>query len=429
LDHLLFAAYLIFFAWLITRIKFFTKSGLTTSQLIILFLLKVMAGIVYGWIGVYYGQMAQMVDTWAYHYESIQEYHLLISDPAEFVASLFRSNYENGYTNFLQSHNSWWNDLKANFLIKIMAIWNVFSFAHYYINLIFYSFITLFGPIAIYRVMKDIFPRRKIPVLIATFLIPSFIYWTSGLHKEGLIFTGLGLICYHLYFGFKEKRFSLQRVLLIILGFLLVLIFRNFLILPLLTAVIAWVASEKLKHKLKPIKVYGVIYLAALLIFFCGKFIHPRLDFLDAVAVKQKEFMNLGGGSAIQVDSLEPTISSFIANAPQAFLLSTIRPFPSDVHHLLSLAAAAEINTVLLLFVIFLFWRRNGIPMNTFLLFCLFFSFSVLMMIGYSVNVLGAIVRYRSIVIPFLIVPLMARIDWDKVGTITLGNMSNKNNV
>jgi hypothetical protein len=388
-----------------------------------------MAGIVYGWIGVYYGQMAQMVDTWAYHYESIQEYHLLISDPAEFVASLFRSNYENGYTNFLQSHNSWWNDLKANFLIKIMAIWNVFSFAHYYINLIFYSFITLFGPIAIYRVMKDIFPRRKIPVLIATFLIPSFIYWTSGLHKEGLIFTGLGLICYHLYFGFKEKHFSLQRVLLIILGFLLVLIFRNFLILPLLTAVIAWVASEKLKHKLKPIKVYGVIYLAALLIFFCGKFIHPRLDFLDAVAVKQKEFMNLGGGSAIQVDSLEPTISSFIVNAPQAFLLSTIRPFPSDVHHLLSLAAAAEINTVLLLFVIFLFWRRNGIPMNTFLLFCLFFSFSVLMMIGYSVNVLGAIVRYRSIVIPFLIVPLMARIDWDKVGTITLGNMSNKNNV
>jgi hypothetical protein len=139
--------------------------------------------------------------------------------------------------------------------------------------------------------------------------------------------------------------------------------------------------------------------------------------------------MNLGGGSAIQVDSLEPTFSSFISNAPQAFLLSTIRPFPSDVHHLLSLAAAAEINTVLLLFVVFLFWRRNGIPMNPFLIFCLFFSFSVLMMIGYSVNVLGAIVRYRSIVIPFLIVPLMARIDWDKVGTITLGNINNKNNV
>ena len=153
-----------------------------------------MAGIVYGWIGVYYGQMAQMVDTWAYHYESIQEYHLLISDPAEFVASLFRSNYENGYTNFLQSHNSWWNDLKANFLIKIMAIWNVFSFAHYYINLIFYSFITLFGPIAICRVMKDIFPRRKIPVLIATFLIPSFIIFLIFCSEHLWIFDKANIV-------------------------------------------------------------------------------------------------------------------------------------------------------------------------------------------------------------------------------------------
>jgi hypothetical protein len=308
-----------------------------------------------------------------------------------------------------------------------MAIWNVFSFAHYYINLIFYSFITLFGPIAIYRVMKDVFPRRKISVLIATFLIPSFIYWTSGLHKEGLIFTGLGLICYHLYYGFKEHSFSFARVAMIVLGFLLVLIFRNFLILPLLTAVIAWIASEKLK--VKPIKAFGLIYLVALVIFFCGKYISPKLDFLDAVAVKQKEFMNLGGGSAIQVNSLEPTISSFISNTPQAFLLSTIRPYPSDVHHLLSLAAAADINTVLLFFIVFLFWRRNGIQMNSFLMFCLFFSFSVLMMIGYSVNVLGAIVRYRSIVIPFLIVPLMARIDWDKVGSLFLGNINNKNNI
>jgi len=60
--YILFAAYLIFFAWLVTKVKFFTASGLTSSQLVIIFLLKVMAGIFYGWIGVYYGEMAQMLD-------------------------------------------------------------------------------------------------------------------------------------------------------------------------------------------------------------------------------------------------------------------------------------------------------------------------------------------------------------------------------
>ena len=81
---MLFAAFLIFFAWLVTKVGFFRKSGLTNSQLVILFLLKVMAGIFYGWIGVYYGEMAQMIDTWAYHQESLQEYELLLSNPAEF---------------------------------------------------------------------------------------------------------------------------------------------------------------------------------------------------------------------------------------------------------------------------------------------------------------------------------------------------------
>ncbi|MES2881182.1 MAG: hypothetical protein V4676_03470, partial [Bacteroidota bacterium] len=201
MEYFLFAAYLITVAWLITKVKFFTQSGLTKAQLIIFFLLKVMAGIFYGWIGVYYWQMAQMVDTWSYHYESLQESALLRSDPVTFFTSLFKNSYEDGYTNFLVTKNSWWNDLKATFFIKLLAIFNLLSFGNYFINIIFYSFITLFGPVAIYRVMKSVFPLRKLSILIATFLVPSFIYWTSGLHKDGLIFVGLGLVVYHFYFG------------------------------------------------------------------------------------------------------------------------------------------------------------------------------------------------------------------------------------
>ena len=149
MEHLLFAAFLIFFAWLVTKVGFFRKSGLTNSQLVILFLLKVMAGIFYGWIGVYYGEMAQMIDTWAYHQESLQEYELLLSNPAEFFFSSFRSHYDNGYAQFLSTENSWWNDIKGLFLIKLMALFNVFSFVNYYNNVIFYCFLNLFGPIAL----------------------------------------------------------------------------------------------------------------------------------------------------------------------------------------------------------------------------------------------------------------------------------------
>ncbi|MGZ3917366.1 MAG: hypothetical protein ACXVBN_11870 [Flavisolibacter sp.] len=427
MEHLLFAAYLIVFAWLVTRVGFFTRSGLTTSQLIIFFLLKVMAGIFYGWIGVYYGQMAQMVDTWAYHYESVKEYHLLLSHPVDFFTSIFHSSYQEGYTHFLESHNSWWNDLKANFFIKVLALFNVLSFGHYYINLIFYSFLTLFGPIAVYRVMRDVFPSKKIAVLLATFLIPSFIYWTSGLHKEGFIFLGFALVAYHLYFGLKEHHFPVSRLVCLFLGCLLVLVFRNFLILTLLPAMTAWILAAR--SRFRPLLVFGLVYGLSILVFFTARYVYPALDFPQAVAAKQQDFLNLGGGSAITVSRIQPTVAGFLANAPEAFSLSLIRPYPSDVKHLLSLAAAVEVGILLLFFIIFLFWRKNGVALSPFLLFCLFFSLSVLMMIGYSVNILGAIVRYRSIVFPFLFVPMIARIDWEKISQLLFSNIDNKNNI
>jgi hypothetical protein len=427
LAHLLFAAYLFFFAWLVTKVPFFKKSGLTAPQLIIIFLLKVMAGIFYGWIGAYYGQMAQMVDTWAYHYESIQEYQLLKQDPVQFIRSIFHTSYESGYGNFFSTENSWWNDLKGTFLVKTIALFNLFSTGNYYINVIFYSFITLYGPVAVYRVMQDHFPNRKLAVLLATFLVPSFIYWTSGLHKDGLIFVGFALIAYQMYFGFKERRFPFYRIMLILLGLVMLLALRNFLIITTIPAMIAWILSHKLRFR--PVFVFSAVYLLFIVFFFTARQVVPKLDFPAAVVTKQHEFLDLKGGTPVPVDSLAPQFHSFVTNAPQAFSLSVLRPYPSDVRHLLSLAAAIETGLLLLLFVVFLVLRNPGGRITPFILFCLFLSFSVLMMIGYTVNFLGAIVRYRSIVLPFLVVPVMARINWKRIGQYLSDNITNKNNV
>jgi hypothetical protein len=83
----------------------------------------------------------------------------------------------------------------------------------------------------------------------------------------------------------------------------------------------------------------------------------------------------------------------------------------------------------LLLFLVFLFWRKNGTKLTPLLLFCIFFSLAVLMMIGYTVNVLGAIVRYRSIVLPLLMIPVAAQIDWEKIGRLVFNNIKDNNNV
>ena len=386
-----------------------------------------MAGIFYGWIGVYYGELAQMIDTWAYHVESLSEYKLLLTHPLEFFTSIFSSSYEHGYTNFLSTHNSWWNDVKANFLIKIMAVFNVLSFGHYYVNVIFICFATMFGPIALYRVTADYFRKNKLAILLACFVIPSFLYWTSGLHKEGLIFTALSFIIYSTYFTLKDGRITILRVLAVILGIGLILILRNFLILPLLPVYFAWLLSAKTQWR--PSAVYGVVIVSSLIVFFAAKYINPSLDFPQATVTKQQEFMKLGGRSAVAVTTLKPEPKSFLQNFPQSVTLSMIRPYPSDVQHLLSLAAAVEIGVLLLFTLLFLFCHKPFFRFSAFSLFLLCFAVGVMLTIGYTVNVLGAIVRYRSIVLPFLIVPMAARIDWPRVQAFLTTNMAIKNNL
>ena len=423
----MFAVWLVVFAWLVTKVRFFKNSGLSDPQIIIIFLLKVMAGIFYGWIGIYYGNLAQMVDTWSYHYSSIHEYYLLHDNPHEYFTNLFRDPYEGGILKFLGTNESYWSDLKGNVLIKILSIFDIFSFGHYYVNVIFYSFITLFGPMATYRVMNEVFPNRKIPILIATFLVPSFLYWTSGIHKDGLIFTGIAIIAYNMYFGLKEKKFNLKRILLIFLGLLILLVLRNFLIIIIIPAMLAWILANKWPKR--GLAIFGVVYSIFIILFFTLRYLNPMLDFPQAVVTKQQEFMKLTGGSNVHMKELEPTVGSFIKNIPQSITLSAVRPYPSDVKHILSLAAAAEIDILLLLFILFLIFYNNGIRSKSFIYFCIFFSFSVLITIGYTVNFLGAIVRYRSIVIPLLVVPMAALINWKRINDAFFNNIKTKNNI
>jgi hypothetical protein len=416
LEYLVFVVYLILFAWIVTRVKFFTRTGLSNSQLVILFLLKVLAGIFYGWIGLYYGNFAQMLDTWHYHHLGVAELGILKSNPHEYFTNLFNDPYENG-GGFFGSVDSFWNDLKANVFIKILSVFDIFSFGYYYVNVIFYSFLTLFGLIALLRVMQDVFPGKKVLLLLSGFLVPSFIYWTSGINKEGLLFIALGLVIYHLYFGWKEKRYGPWRWLGILSGVFLLLIFRNFLMMLVIPAIVAWLIA--CRYPSKSLAVYLSVYLLFGVLFFTARNIDKRLDFPQAVVDKQKAFLMLqGGASSIPIKELEPTAASFLKNTPQAVTLSFLRPYPGDVQHLLSLAASIEINLMLLLFLLFLFFRkRNGPVYRNAVYLCIFLSCSILLAIGFSINNLGAIVRYRSIIIPLIVVPLIAQTDWKKLAS------------
>ncbi len=429
MEYLLFISYLVLFAWLVTKTRFFIRTGLSKSQLVIIFLLKVIAGIFYGWMGHFYGGFAQMVDTWNFHHNSLLEYQVLLDDPGEYLTNLFRNPYtKEGVDSFFGSKDSYWNDLKSNVFIKVLSVFNIFSFGHYYVNVIFYAFVSLFGPMALYRVMVDVFPKQKNIVLVATFFVPSFFYWTSGIHKEGLIFVAIALIIFSIYFGDKEKRLGIKRILTVALGLLILLLLRNFVLVIIIPAMIAWLLANRWPtHKAL---CFGAVYLFCSITFFTLRYVDPRLDFPAAVVGKQQAFIKSVGNSSIPIEELEPSALSFLKNIPQAVSLSAARPYPSDVHHLLSLAATIETELILLLLLLFLLFRkRDDNQVKNVLYFCVFFSITLLLAIGFSVNNLGAIVRYRSVMLPLVVVLMATQTDWEKLFSMFSSYFTKNNNL
>jgi hypothetical protein len=223
----------------------------------------------------------------------------------------------------------------------------------------------------------------------------------------------------------QEKKLSIKRCTGMLVGLFILFLLRNFILVIIFPALIAWVlANKRPQHGFK---VFTAVYAFFTIAFFTLRYVYPGFDFPGAVVSKQEAFMQLKGKSSIPTTKLEPTVSSFVKNIPQAISMSSLRPYPSDVRHLLSLAAMVETELILLLFLLFIVVRKKGLIVSrNAVYFSIFFSLSLLLTIGFTVNNLGAIVRYRSIVLPFVVAVMACQVNWKSIGEFFAGK--NKNN-
>ncbi|MFT4094255.1 MAG: hypothetical protein QM640_11500 [Niabella sp.] len=402
----LFCIYLFLFAWVVTRVKFFTDSGVSKEWLVIIYLINVLAGIVYGWIGMYQSSVNnEMTDTWVFHYAGLRHAAMLFNDPHAYAQDIVVNSYGDG--GLFTSSNSYWNNLKGNAFIKLLSVFDCFSFGNYFINVIFYCFIVLFGTVALYRVMSSHFKTHRFYLVAGCFFIPSFLYWNNGIHKDGLCFLGISMIIYCFYFYVNRNVFSAKVIAGLVTGGLLLFVFKNHLLAILLPALAAWYWAERQPRQ--KLKIFMVVYILVIIGFFGSRYISPVLDFPAVLAEKQQAFNALPGGrSSLKVQQLEPTVASFIKLLPQAISLSSFRPYYSDIYSWLIVLAVAELLFLWAMLLLAIFYYAVTVQLRTtpFGFFISIYSISVLLAIGYTVNNLGATVRYRSIIIP-LVAPFL----------------------
>ncbi|HPH23877.1 MAG TPA: hypothetical protein PLW32_08350 [Chitinophagaceae bacterium] len=401
MQYFIFIAYFIFFSWLITTIPFIKNAGIQKKWLIALFALKVTGGLAYAFFYQLPAYHANS-DTYRFFKYSLAETDILLQHPLKFIQDLFSSGYHNSGNIFI-AEDSYWNDLKSNIIIKLLAICNVFTGKNYFTNIIFFNFLFFFGLIALYRTFEEFFKERKWLPIIIIFCIPSTLFWCSGIHKDGLLLSASGLLFW--YFNTCiNKGFNYKRILAILVLLIALFTLRNYVFFALVVAFFAcWLATKFSKKRMA----FMLVYVIGIVLFFVAPQIHEKLNFPNYIVTKQEEFKQLNGGSLVQTKNLEDTFNSFVQYLPQAIDMSFFQPHIYPLTNKSYLPAIAENIFILLLIVVAAISIKKTNKFNVLFATNIAFALTILLIIGYTITFSGAVVRYKSSILPFLLIPIV----------------------
>ncbi len=353
---------------------------------------KIFMGCLYGWVFLHFYSGD---DTWNYFNESKDETGLLLRHPLQFINEFLPSySFKTTDYHFGKAILFYIDHFERWFMIKGMAFLNLLSGKNYYINVLLFEFLTIPGPLLLFKLLAKEFPQRIGVNFLLVFFIPSVIFWCSGIRAEALLLLFMVLMIYNSQ-AYARKP-GVLRVFGILAGLLGMLLIRYQFLLLFLPAFLAF--SLSLRKKENSPLYFKLIYILGALIFLASLFLPPAYQFSRPVQQSQENFFRLQGNTRYQLDSLKPGPLSFIRILPQAAANSILRPYPWEGKSMLQSISSVDVIFMIAGLIYFILGprRREQINHPIYWLF-LFYGISQLIGIGITVPFPGAIVRYRSI--------------------------------
>lgn len=413
IEYLLTGLYLVLVFWKLPSWSFIQSSGLSTKEARRLFSFNMITGITTAYCLVHFTPTA---DYLANNLEGKLQYELLIANPKLFFTDFTSDMHLYGLDGIFASENSFWAYLRFYFLYKILAILNLATHGNFYLNAAIFSSITFIGHIAFYRIYSELYIENKLKILLVCFGLPSLMLYTGAVHKDGIVFTCLGLMSYCLYQIFKPNSLiKIKYTVIALLSLTIIFLLRNYVIVALAPAVFIALLCKWRPNKKAVIVITS--YTAFVILFFSSGLINASLNLPAAVVQRKADFANLEvGKTTIAMNELKPTLQSFASNLPQAFNHSFFRPYLWEFAQPSVLLTAIELLFYqLIILAFFLFRKKHSGAIDNFNIFGLLFLFNMMLIIGYTIPNIGAIVRYRSIFWIFLMCPLVCNIDWKRL--------------
>ena len=386
--------------------RFFKSNSIPKNVLLIGFSLKAFSAILFGYF--YKTGMLSGGDTFLYFNDGNIIYDTFKIDPFIYFKLAVGSNdflpvpkYLLPYTDAMH----FWFDNSNYFLVRLNALIRPFSFGVYNVHAIIFAFLSFIGTYNLYLFFENKVVSKKVLQFIL-FGIPSIVFWTSGVHKEAIVIFALGTILYNLDQIIKSV-YTKRNVFFAIAGLIILGYIRIYLLAFLLPLIAAMILYNKFESKETSLKVFLVCIGAFLGILFLIDVYTPKLSFLHEMLVRRAFFLNSPGNMSFQVEGIPHNYQGVLILLWEAVTNPFIRPLPKDCNIFLAYLASFETCILLFVFVSLLVTVKvKSVLRNPYAIFSILFGLSTLFLIGLIVNNSGAIVRYRSVAIPFILIGL-----------------------
>lgn len=320
-----------------------------------------------------------------------------VNDPSlqKYIVKMF--NWDKEYNYFL------YNDSRT--MLRFNAVCMLFSFGNYHVHTIVMSLFSFVGGFYLFKTFYKFLKDKKHLLLLVICCIPSVLFYSSGVLKEGILMAGIGFFLYSIFnlkTGYKKPKYWF----LLLVGTLILLIMKIYVFICLAPAIMyLGISGTVLKNR--PFTLFVAFNVLAFAGLYLISVISPDYDIFYMLHKKKDDFTNVAmayeSGSFINTPDLQPTPISFLMYIPFAIYTVVLRPYLWEAGSPLVKFAAIE-NIFLLAFMAlpFFAWKKKTLEEKRIIYFLLIFVFYLYILIGFPTTVLGALSRYKVPALPFI---------------------------
>lgn len=402
--------YIIGILWLIGRVPLLKVNGIPNWLLRIGFAIKLVAcgAFMYVYTSVSpYNRQNDMVE---FESDAHAIYSVAFEQPKLFASVMLNINTKNDtYFAFTHDLHKWykpWHNEQYNNnrnFIRILVLLEFLAFGQQLPLALLCCFLSFVGCICLVKALsalrKQFFPDTLLPLL----LLPSVLFWTSGILKDSIALFAIGVLTYSLSMIRGKGKIRIGALFVSVLAALLLLSIRSYLLGIYAIVAIAFLWGQRAGKGGFALPLWSKYVLTCfgvgLLVVAVGC-LSERCNLLDYVWTQNNSMIMAQTAFPQQgyfdIPFLQGHWWEIIIYTPLALYNTLLRPTLLEAHNVMQYGLAIE-NILLLVLAIWAGWHMDfGNLQNNNLFYALtLFGLILFVLIGLTVPNYGALNRYR----------------------------------